>query len=959
MPRILLSFGRVAAFLAAGQVYALAQGTQTASLVGQVVDSAELPMAGVEVRLSSPSLQGVRVVVTDAGGRFAARLLPPGLYRITLSKAGFTTVTRDERLSLEQNLSTRFVLSKEATAVVEVVASVNQQDKAEFKTSTNFTKEAIDALPVDRNPLNVALLAPGVVENVNQDRGGMQIRGSQGTGNLWLLDGQNYADNVYNGPRAKFVTDAIEETQVITGAIPAEFGDVEGGVVNTITKSGGDEFTAQLRWDLSSDRWKAARHGENGAAFSDKINQERMAQLGGPLVKSKLWFYTSYFSLARNNAQSLPTDQAALGAPFGQPYTENIKDIRRQLKLTWAITDRHTLVGTHHSYSENFGNIDYVGSGDGHFSTRRFTQNIYGLQLRSLLTDVLTMSLKVGKKDQTIAVGSNNVALPIYNNDDGYFYQAGYFDPRDPGDIRNNQTANLKFSYFMGSADSSQQIDVGWDYYRGTTKASGAQTPVDLLIGGKPWNSYANASGLDLTNGTVNTDGASTFSYLTQPGEAGTEQHALYLNDKWSVNKHWSANLGLRFDKYTAEDRALKRTTAANHALSPRLGVNYDVLGDSAWVLGAAYSRYNGKPLEIQLSVATYVNNPIAATFAYNGPAGQQPFAALANPANYNPVPQSYTDAAINIKVDPNLKAQTVDEVQLSATHNFRHPTLGEGYLKATYVSKTWNNLIDLRSGNDGTVPNPAGGSPLFVTFWHNEPNAKRDYHSLELDGALSKGRYTVNGNLVLSRLKGNYEGEVKGAPGSGAGYDWFTVQNGVRMYDPAVTNPYGYLLGHVPVRSRINAISRWSNPLGELTVGLLFSYDGPQTYSHLRVITDASSLNPAIDPQAAGLRLFQYRSNTRGDGEYHAQRYLDFSLQQDFRLKKFANGRKVDAYLKVVVENAFNHQQQVTYGTGYGALAAGNPIATPFVANAGFGVAGPTNYGRARRMYLSTGLKF
>lgn len=537
MNQTLLTFSRIGALLAAGSLAVLAQGTQTASLVGQVVEPSGTPMDGVEVRLSSPALQGIRVVVTDGGGRFAARLLPPGLYRIALSKAGFTSVTREERLSLEQNLNSRFVLSKEAGTVVEVVASSLLQDKAEFKTVSSFSKETIDALPVDRNPLNVALMAPGVVENLNQDRGGMQIRGSQGTGNLWLLDGQNYADNVYNGPRAKFVTDAIEETQVITGAIPAEFGDVEGGVVNTITKSGGDQFTAQLRWDISSDRWKAARRGEDARAFSDKINQERMAQVGGPIVKSKLWFYTSYFSLARANAQSLPTDQAALGASVGAPYTETIKDIRRQLKLTWAITDRHTLVGTYHAYHETFANIDYVGSGDGHFSTRRFTQEIYGMQLRSLLTDVLTMSLKIGKKDQTIAVGSNNVALPIFNNDDGYFYRAGYFDPRDPGDIRNNQTANLKFSYFLSNAGSSHQLDVGWDYYRGTTKASGAQTPVDLLIGGKPWNSYAAASGLDLTTGTVNTDGASTFSYLTQPGEAGTEQHALYVNDKWSLGK--------------------------------------------------------------------------------------------------------------------------------------------------------------------------------------------------------------------------------------------------------------------------------------------------------------------------------------------------------------------------------------------------------------------------------------
>ena len=211
----------------------------------------------------------------------------------------------------------------------------------------------------------------------------------------------------------------------------------------------------------------------------------------------------------------------------------------------------------------------------------------------------------------------------------------------------------------------------------------------------------------------------------------------------------------------------------------------------------------------------------------------------------------------------------------------------------------------------------------------------------------------------MLSRLKGNYEGEVQGAPGSGAGYDWFTVQNGVSLYDPAVTNPYGYLLGHVPLRSRINAIARWANPMGELTTGLLFSYDAPQTYSHIRVITDPGSLNPAIDPQAAGLRLYQYRNNQRGDGTYHAQYYLDLSVQQDFRLMTFGNGRKVSAYVKAVVENVFNHQQQVTFGTGYAALAAGDPISTPFAPNAGFGAAGPINYGRARRMYLSTGLKF
>ena len=333
MSRTLTRLGFTAIAIVAGALPALAQGTQTASLIGDVVDKSGNPIAGAEIRLTSDRLQGVRLVIADAKGRFIARLLPPGEYKIQIVKSGFTTISKNERLGLEQNLNAHFTMATEGGAVVEVIGSSMQQDKAEFKSSTNFTKEKIDALPVDRNPLNVAMMAPGVVENINSDRGGAQIHGSQGTGNLWLLDGQNYADNIYNGPRAKFVTDAIDEVQVITGAIPAEFGDVEGGVVNTITKSGGDHFTAQLRDDLTNQNWNAVKHGQSASSLVDAVGQERVFQIGGPIIKSKLWFYASYFSNNKSNALTLPGDQVdAIGAPANAPYSENIKDIRRQFK---------------------------------------------------------------------------------------------------------------------------------------------------------------------------------------------------------------------------------------------------------------------------------------------------------------------------------------------------------------------------------------------------------------------------------------------------------------------------------------------------------------------------------------------------------------------------------------------------------------------------------------------------
>ena len=72
-----------------------------------------------------------------------------------------------------------------------------------------------------------------------------------------LVDGQNVMDNVYSGQRVKIIFDAVEETQVLVGAIPAEYGYIEGGVVNTISKTGGNEFSGSIRYDLSNPNWNA------------------------------------------------------------------------------------------------------------------------------------------------------------------------------------------------------------------------------------------------------------------------------------------------------------------------------------------------------------------------------------------------------------------------------------------------------------------------------------------------------------------------------------------------------------------------------------------------------------------------------------------------------------------------------------------------------------------------------
>ena len=584
--------------------------------------------------------------------------------------------------------------------------------------------------------------------------------------------------------------------------------------------------------------------------------------------------------------------------------------------------------------------------------------------MRSLLTPTLTMSLKLGKKDQNLAVGSNTVALPLVGINDQYIYKANIFDNRDPGDTRNNKTANLKFSYF-GDWHGNHVLDFGVDYYQGKTTSPNSQAPVDLIIGGKAWDSFVYFDGgLNLTNNTININPESlpyTNSYFPMAGvEAVLTEISYYVNDKWSFDKHWNFNIGLRLDTFDGKQNPSGQKTASNSALSPRLGANFDPVGDSKWIFGAALSRYNGKPLEAILNVATYVNNPIFAQFNYTGPTGLQPISVLANGANYNPSYAAYTDPAVNVALNPHIKMQTVDEAQVSATRNFRLDWLGEGYIKATRLTKTWNNLVDVTAGNNGTVADPSGGDPLYIHYWDNNPNAKRYYRSTELEGSVTKGNLVYGGNIVWSTLEGNYNGEARAIPGSGQNIDYFTVQDGVKMYDPNILNPRGYLRGHTPLRVRLNATYKWDNPLGTLSAGVLYRFDSGIHVDMTRSL-DLSLLNSSISGQFGGTPI-QFNNNERGQIVAPSLAFTDFSLQQDFRIMKLSESTKLSAYLRLQVTNVFNHQEfgntALTSGPIPTGFAAATSLNSPWIPSS-YGSMPSSNYAAPRTVLLSMGFKF
>jgi len=968
--------GRITALIALGGAALYSQGTQTANITGTVVDGSGAPIAGVVVRLTSPALQGVRTYTTDAAGKFIARLLPPGFYTIQYTKDGLETRKVTEALGIDQTFSPKVTLTKVGGAVVEVIAAAPAVDKTDVKTASNYRADTIDALPNARNMEGVALLTPGVTSGVG---GRVQIRGAMTSGNLYLLDGQNIADNAYNNRGLAVIDDSIEETQVITGAMSAEYGDVDGGVINSITRSGSNEFAGQLRWELSNPSWSAVAPLQTRNNISNILGETKTLSVSGPILKDKLWFAGSYYRTKTNGTGSiggnLSADPLGLGAAnplptnptgFGSSYTTFTGEIRRQVKLTWSINQDHTLVAAFMRNQTDQLNRNYSAGEQAALVPQISTSNFWNVALRSAWTSNFTTEVRVGRKNQMLSAGgAANGQSPIYSDETGLFYNNGIFNNSDGGDNRGNKTLNIKASLFWNMA-GSHQTDFGIDYYEGIRAARNEQSPTNIIY---------EAAGVNLVTRTAIP--TSIWIYQSTPGSANNFSTGLYVNDKWSIDQHWNVQIGLRFDTYKAQNEAKAKTAGAS-GVSPRLGLKYDLFGDSKHIFGLSYAKYNGKVLEGITNSVTGQGNPkeadfYAYTFVAAGydwlPADRISFAALQNPALYDPTQIAYyNDPTLNVKLNDKMKAPTVSELQGSYAYSFNFGAYGDGYVKVTGVSKKWNNLMDVSVGNNGTVTD-LGGNVLYVKVWDNNPDAKREYKGLELESQYNHNQWSYLGSITWSSLKGNYEGEGTNTPGRGESIHNYDVVGGTTLYDYNKVTPYGYLSGHVPIRARLTGNRVFNTSFGKTAIGLVYRFDSGSHYSNARTMT-AAQLNPAL-PGQFGSTASQYLNDMRGGGVYNASSYLDLAITHDFPLFK-AMGKDVTAFAKFNIGNVFNHQQIVTFNTSWNRVPNTTPYAYPNAYTApwvqtpasatytGFGNPQTfANFGAPRTVAISAGFRF
>src|SRR5438034_1085963 len=210
-------------------------------LSGVVTDSSKAPVPGATATATNKQSGAVRTTVSGADGVYRFPDLEPGRYLVTIELQGFQKVSADDVLVL---LGKTFNIDAELKpgAVTETVNVTAEEEKQiDLKSVTlahNVTAEEFDRIPKVRSFQGIALTAPGV--NQGTIEGGFQVNGASGAENLFTVDGVSTNSLLYGSSRQDTVFEYLQEVQVKTSGINAEYGGAQGGVISAVTKSGGN-----------------------------------------------------------------------------------------------------------------------------------------------------------------------------------------------------------------------------------------------------------------------------------------------------------------------------------------------------------------------------------------------------------------------------------------------------------------------------------------------------------------------------------------------------------------------------------------------------------------------------------------------------------------------------------------------------------------------------------------------
>ena len=337
-------------------VAAMAQDIQTrGSIRGNVTDPNGAAVAGATVTVSGAA--GDRTTTTTDTGTYEVSNLNPGVYNVTITQAGFSSaIARNQTVFVGKatTVDAKLVLGG-AQATVEVTAGA-EVDQLSTAVGSNLNDQLFQNIPVTRGVSGLFYLAPGTTDGLGGGRDNPSISGGSALDNLYIADGVNITNSafggigtfsrVYGALGTGINTSFVKEVQVKTGGFEPQYGQSTGGIVNIITQSGGNAFHGAIYGYAKPNEFEG-KYKQRDDFSVNKVgelhareNYDAGADIGGPIVKDKLFFFGSFNPSVRRDIVE-GAEGSGLRTLLGE-HVQRYRTFNYAGKIDWNINTNHT-----------------------------------------------------------------------------------------------------------------------------------------------------------------------------------------------------------------------------------------------------------------------------------------------------------------------------------------------------------------------------------------------------------------------------------------------------------------------------------------------------------------------------------------------------------------------------------------------------------------------------------------
>ena len=791
----------------------------TGDISGRVLDEQGGPLPGVTVEGRSPSFQGVRTAVTDASGTYRLILLPPGTYKVTAALQGFARSESTITVALGKTSTGDFNLRPSATAEVVVTGSAPLVDQESTTIGTNIDYRQIRSLPTGRNYTSIVQISPGVstqTANTAAFANTIVVNGSTGLENGFVIDGVVTSGVEYGAQGKELNYEFIQEVEVKTGGYQAEFGRSTGGIINVITKSGGNEFHGEAFAYYDNGSLQAAnKHPEDSQLFSFISGYNRLDygfDLGGYVLKDHLWFFGAYDRVQNTTKQTLTSGPNA-GLPANTDSVRNLGSA----KGTWMITPSQTAVFSY--FQDPRDDTGAINDGahpvNGPYTSFIGVQGLGGSDYSLRYTGLLGSSW-VFAAQGALHHEKNNVDPGLPGGNDIQYVNTITNEQEGGFGLIQDKT----FKRWFGGASVTKYV--GFNEIKGGFECMNDQADVIKRMSGDPSQNQAQQVTIYPNPQDPSRPVYSHFYWTiptaSLPDNVPTAQlnatpfhrtYSLYLQDTLTPLPNLTISLGVRWDNQQIFSGDGTRQININDSWAPRIGFTWDPTKDARTkVFGSFGYFYEQIPMDLVIRSYSSERQPTIYNFDPVSIVPDVAAATIIGDEGAIAGGGGKIFGGFNDLTDNGLGGQYLRE----GIFGIEREIVPSFAVRARFVYRDLPRVVEdylCSNAGDYCVGNPTEDrmANLFSLDYNTQfpaPLQKRIYRGFQLDATKQfSNNWTVLASWVYSTLKGNYDGlfapytQPRGTadPNISALYDYYDfftkgpVVNGVAQ--PFTANGY------------------------------------------------------------------------------------------------------------------------------------------------------------------------